>query len=454
MSTEDQQGEPLSLAKRVMRAAGFNAVAYVLMQVIRMVTNIVLARYFISKGDFGLVSVLLAVNIGLEMLSDVGIGAAIIQNDRGEEADFLNTAWTLHVVRGAGLTVVALLLVYPTAAILDMPKLLQLMPVTALVGVINGMHSTSVFTLQRRLAFGRLSAMEVAGQVCGSGGTLLIAMYEPSAWALVWGMLIRSTVDLIITHAVPVGYRNRFAWNRDDLRRIMHFGKWLFGSSALTFVGGEGHKLVLARPLGQEALGVYHIADLLGQAATNAVVQQTSTIGYSAYSEVSRDQPGRLKSVYYRSRRVLDALSQPAFGGLSALAPPIVLFLYGEGFREAGWMLQVLCLRGAMKAVASSGQYVLQARGVTRYSFFLNVGRVAWLVLCAPAGFALDGVRGVVWAVATVELPALLVTHYGMYRHELLSIRRELLAPAMFGVGWALGWGVRAYVLPLIGLGG
>ena len=38
--------------------------------------------------------------IGLQMFSDIGIYPSIIQNKRGEEPDFLNTAWTIQIVRG------------------------------------------------------------------------------------------------------------------------------------------------------------------------------------------------------------------------------------------------------------------------------------------------------------------------------------------------------------------
>lgn len=40
--------------------------------------------------------------MGLTVLSDVGILQAIVQNERGEDAEFFDTAWTLQIVRGEG----------------------------------------------------------------------------------------------------------------------------------------------------------------------------------------------------------------------------------------------------------------------------------------------------------------------------------------------------------------
>ena len=432
------------------RAASFNTVGYGLMQVIRFVTNVVLVRYFIPKGDFGLMAVIVAVNVGLEMLSDMGIGPAIVQNERGEDLDFLNTAWTLQAVRGAMLSLIALVLVYPVALIQDMPDLLYLMPFSALTGVIVGFQSTAIFTLHRRLDFKRVAIMELIGQACGSGGTILIATFEPSAWALVWGGLIRATVDMIVSHLIPVGYHNRFAWHREHLDSIRTFGKWLFGSSALTFLSGAGHKLVLARPMGKEALGVYHVAEQLAGIPTSAVLRLVGDITYSGLSEVYRDRPSELKRLYYKVRHIIDLIAQPALGAISAMAPAIVLLLYGKGFSDAGWMLRILCIRGGLEAVATCSQYCLLAQGGARYSFLMNVGRAVWLVSLFWPAYSAFGVLGVVWTVATVEVPAVVITTVGMKRYGTLSMLRELVAPIMFVIGGAIGW-VASPLIPWLG---
>ena len=49
---------------------------------------------------FGLMALIQTFMIGLAMFSDLGIGPAIIQSDRGEDPDFLNTAWVMQILRG------------------------------------------------------------------------------------------------------------------------------------------------------------------------------------------------------------------------------------------------------------------------------------------------------------------------------------------------------------------
>ena len=52
---------------------------------------------------FGIMALVSVVLVGLAMFSDVGIGPAISQHKRGDDAAFLDTAWTINVVRGAAL---------------------------------------------------------------------------------------------------------------------------------------------------------------------------------------------------------------------------------------------------------------------------------------------------------------------------------------------------------------
>ena len=64
---------------------------------------------------FDIIALANGVVLALQSLSDFGISPNIIQNQRGDEPDFLNTAWTLQVIRGFGLYLVCLLITRPVA---------------------------------------------------------------------------------------------------------------------------------------------------------------------------------------------------------------------------------------------------------------------------------------------------------------------------------------------------
>src|SRR5205085_6387616 len=85
--------EPSSLRQRTLRGSVWTSSEYVANVVLRLGSNLVLARLLVPQM-FGIMRIVNIFAQGLQMFSDVGIGPVIIQNPRGDEPAFLNTAWT------------------------------------------------------------------------------------------------------------------------------------------------------------------------------------------------------------------------------------------------------------------------------------------------------------------------------------------------------------------------
>src|SRR5690606_15288743 len=124
----------------------------------RFVSNLILT-YLLVPEAFG---VMMLVNMAmtlLQMFSDLGIGPNIIHSKRGESTAFLNTAWTVQVIRGFVLWVVACLLAWPLAHVFN-AQMLTVMPVVGLNAAIMGFNSTRLFTLNRKLTIGRITMLK------------------------------------------------------------------------------------------------------------------------------------------------------------------------------------------------------------------------------------------------------------------------------------------------------
>src|SRR5262245_18372468 len=83
-----------SLRQRTIRGSAWTTTESVAAVVLRLGSNLVLTRLLLPEmfGVMALVNIFIQ---GLQMFSDVGIGPAIIQNRRGDDPSFLNTAWTI-----------------------------------------------------------------------------------------------------------------------------------------------------------------------------------------------------------------------------------------------------------------------------------------------------------------------------------------------------------------------
>ena len=88
-----------SMKKDILRGSLWTMVGHGAGQALRFLNNIILAR-LLAPESFGLMVLINSFLMGVQLFSDIGIGQSLVQNARGEEPDFYNTAWTIQVIRG------------------------------------------------------------------------------------------------------------------------------------------------------------------------------------------------------------------------------------------------------------------------------------------------------------------------------------------------------------------
>ena len=91
--------EPQSFGGRARSGTIWILAGFGLGQLLRLGANVALAAILFEEV-FALMAIVTAVMMGLAMFSDIGLQQNVIQSPRGDEPDFLNTAWTMQVGRG------------------------------------------------------------------------------------------------------------------------------------------------------------------------------------------------------------------------------------------------------------------------------------------------------------------------------------------------------------------
>src|SRR5438067_1658543 len=105
---------PASMKSRLVRGSVWALVGHAGSQALRLGGNLVLWRLLHAEA-FGLMAIVNVLMQGLAMFSDVGIGPSIIQNERGGDPKYLDTAFTIQALRGFALFAVATAAAVPVA---------------------------------------------------------------------------------------------------------------------------------------------------------------------------------------------------------------------------------------------------------------------------------------------------------------------------------------------------
>jgi O-antigen/teichoic acid export membrane protein len=98
-----------SLKRVALRGSAMELAGYAASQGLRLLGNLVLSRLLFPEA-FGLSALVSVFLVGLQLLSDVGLEPCVVQNPRGDERRFLDTVWTIQVVRGALLALLSVVL--------------------------------------------------------------------------------------------------------------------------------------------------------------------------------------------------------------------------------------------------------------------------------------------------------------------------------------------------------
>ena len=410
--------------------------------IVRLLSSLVLTRLLLEE-HFGLIALVNTFVMGLHLLSDVGIRQVIVQNKR-DDPDFVNTIWTINVIRGVFLYLVATACAEPFAAFYEQPILAPLVRVAALSALILGFVSASFFTQSRRLNLKRLVALELASVVIGTAVTIIWALVSPSIWALVWGGVVTAIIQTILSHVWLPGIRNRFRLEKDAARSVLSFGSWIFFSTALTFGASHLDRLIFGKLTTMATLGIYSIAVMLAATLDRVVTKLASNVLFPLYS-ATRHSDRDLNETYAATRRPLLTLTGWVVAGIAAGGPTVIQLLYDPRYAEAGWMLQILVFMVWFGTLASGNIAAALAVGRSDWVAAASLGKVVGIAVFVSLGFSFLGfpgaVLGVAGAAATNYVLSIFAAKMLGLHGQLMDLRLSIRVAIAATAGWlAVQW--------------
>ena len=393
-----------SLGSRTLRGSAWTLGGHAAGQLIRFANNIALT-HLIAPELIGLIAIVHVFLTGLHQLSDFGVGPAIIQNSRGDEQSFRDTAWTLHATRGA----LIWLLTFPLGPLLawiysadpGASHLVWLVPTVGATALIGGLHSTAIYTLNRHLRMRPIVLLEVGSLLICCAVSLCWAYLDPSLWALVAGVFCYQVIYTAGSHLL--GTRNRLCWDRGAAAAVARFGRWIWLSTLFTWMATQVDRLAMPAILDFGGFAVYQTAMMIAGAVPEGAHLLGSRILFPALAELVRRQDPTFGE---RLRRARILMVLPAAGVLLALSfvgEPLIRLLYPDRFHDAGWMLRLLAVAAIPQVLTASNWYALFAMGTSFVPMCLQAAKVLLKAAGMTLGYHLGGAQGVIVGLVIAE---------------------------------------------------
>jgi len=383
--------EERSLKIKSIRAAVWSLLGRGGSRVLRLASSLVLTRILFPEA-FGLMATATVVLAMIQLFADSGVRTAIIQNPRGDEPEFLNTAWIISICRGVMLFLVILALSFPMARFYGQPELRGLMTLMAFNPLIGGFENPALALVIKKFRIEKQVAYELGTHLLSVITSIVFAFLLRSVYALAIGS-VSLVIYRVFASYIVEPYRPSLIWDKAAGSELFHFGKYIFINTLITWAVMNADIILIGKLLNMDILGFYNLGNNIGIVVSTFCLLIFMQSYMPAVSSVAHDTP-RVVEIYKRSASLVLAVAVPVSAVLALFCKDIIGMLYDPRYQLAYIAVFWVSLGGIFRIIGLTTGNTFIAMGKPSYeTISMSVGLVAVAVFI-PLGAVRAGLQG------------------------------------------------------------
>ncbi len=430
----------------------WSAISRPLIELLQLASIVVLAR-LIDPAEFGRYAIALIAQEVAFLIVAGGLSAALVQRKVLTRADE-ETGMALGLGLGVALGLLTLLIASVVVNPVFGGRTALFVHLMAPLCVVAAVSVVPMATLRRRMAFRRLSEIEIASTFARVGLSVALAVAGLSGEALILGVIAGSLVTAVLSGVSAPPPRPRL--HRRPARELLDYGL-PFSLASVSWIGFSNvdYAIIGAR-LGAYQTGLYYRAYTLAVEYQTKVSVVMTQVGFPVLSRT--DGQAELARLHRQMARMLTIALFPLLALLAIGAPVLVPFCFGSEWSGAVVPVQILAVGGASVLAIDAAGTVLMATGRTKALLGYGVAHFAAygvaVLIVAGHGIAAVAVAGSV--VHSVFLAVSYVLILRGTRESPLARLWSDIGPAtvaslcLVTAGWPASIGLSAAGLPAI----
>lgn len=362
MTTDEVVGDAEvgeSIARQAGRGLKWSLLGTLLTKIGSFAMGLVLAR-LLAPEDFGQYAIALAALGVLMHINDLGLIAATVQW-RGKLEEMAPTAAVLAAGFGIAIYGVFWLAAPAFAAAAGDSGAAPVVRILTLIIVIDGLTAVRSGALMRNFQQKELIIANGLGFVVNAALSIYLAAKGNGAYSFAWGQLagaFATGVLVCVLARVPL----RISVDRAIAKRLMHFGVPLAASLGVDAVITNVQLMIVGHLTGPTALGYFLLAFNISSWAQTILGTAIRYVSVAGFSRLSEHDDEALSAGVRASMSVLVTVVAPIVALMSALATPLVVFLYGHSWSPAAPVLRILVVLTLARMMTRLAMDVLDGR--------------------------------------------------------------------------------------------
>jgi PST family polysaccharide transporter len=331
-------------------------------QLVSLLLFVVVAR-LLTPVDMGLFAMIVIVLAAVQMIIDEGLNEVLVQR-HDVDALHLDSAFWMNLV-GTGLICGATALGAPwIAQLFGEPRIAPMIQLASAAPLVVGLVGVHHALMRRQLRYRVLAVRSVIGVVAGGLVGIVLAWRGHGAWALV----AQQVADRLVGGAIlwlSAHWTPRLRFSLAHARELMPYSLFLTATRVVNFSSKQVDRYLVALLMGPAALGLYTLAFRVNDTVGFLVVQGLANISMSTFSRLQH-QLERMRTALYAAAELSSMLAMPIFLGVAAVAPHLVVVLFGGKWAGSGPVLAIIALLGIPGLVSNFAGAIMRAMGTTR----------------------------------------------------------------------------------------
>lgn len=410
---------PLTL--RATSAVLWSAMEIAVRYGLQFVVTVVLAR-LLTPRDFGLIAMLLVFTTFASLLSEGGLGSALVQK-QDTTPDDETSVFIFNLVVSVFFSAVLWSAAPAISEFYSQPILESLLRAILIALPLGALSAVPNAILTQRLDFRSRTVAEVFSSVLSAALALLLAFLDYGVWSLVWQIVAATGLRACFLWWLS-GWRPDGRFNLTSFGRLFRFGGFLLMANALNVFSVRLQSLLLGRIFDPRTLGLYVLAQDTQQAPAQFVTSLLNRVGLPMFSLVAVDPP-KLTAALRLSLRVSLFAFAPCMIFIAATASPLVLMLYGYEWEPAGNILSILAISAVFWPLHVLNIAALSAMGRSDLVLKLEIAKgivcIPLIIFSAPFG-----VEAVAWSIFVSSLLSVVVNTWWSEQLLGLGLRSQI----------------------------
>ncbi|WP_299084223.1 lipopolysaccharide biosynthesis protein [uncultured Paraglaciecola sp.] len=375
-----------------------------------IISVIILARVLLPE-DYGIVAKAVILSGFLDLVTQFGFAAALIQNQQATKEDY-DTVWTLSIIRAILLAVIMCVLSIPLAEYFKEPAVQHLIYVYAISTLIQGFNNVGIVDFLKDMNFQLDFKFNLIKKLVSFTTTIAIAITWETYWAFPIGILFSNVIALFASYILS---RYRPTLTFASVKHIFHFSKWMFAYELMGAFSTKMDAFLLGRFTSSESLGLYTMGYEISGMPSTEISMPVARAALPGLSKLNNSR-SKLVKTYVDILASTLLLAIPAAAGLSVLAEDIVKLALGENWLSVIPLVQVLAFFGITRVFVSCAVSALIAFKrvdiLSKYSLFMLIIKLAILPLAVVSYGLVGATYGVFVCGIIGMLSILIIQHY------------------------------------------